>query len=266
MRRFRTDQSRFSTNLASTTLLIGFNPSPSERLLHGTDIHSKSLGNSSSYPWNTTPTVSSPPDGQWNTHADRLLIYGWNWPPEEVQNLIICHPVTETTTGNRSQDGRKTTNSILSTTPKSISPQSQWSSTRTPTNKSVRFKDVMAASSAQEAITSPSGLTSSQHGTVERPPQSSRVLEQLQHCPGPLLSPILLDGESDCEADSTLTSHQHLDDSLDYLGCLEPLLVSTPKKVGSLPFVACLDRPDEAVLSTEEEVEVHAPPKPPRLL
>ena len=60
----------------------------------------------------------------------------------------------------------------------------------------------------------------------------------------------------------TAFSHQptHQEDSLDSLDCLDPLMVSPPKKVGYLPFVA---HPDVAVPQHEEPV---APPKLPRLL
>ena len=50
------------------------------------------------------------------------------------------------------------------------------------------------------------------------------------------------------------------------LGSLDPFRVSTPQKVGSLPYVPRLDHPEEAVeqagVSTTS-VEVHHPPQPP---
>ena len=53
------------------------------------------------------------------------------------------------------------------------------------------------------------------------------------------------------------------------LASLDPFQVSTPRKVGSLPYVPRLDHPEQAVERVERaeesvtSVEVHLPPQPP---
>ena len=77
-------------------------------------------------------------------------------------------------------------------------------------------------------------------------------------------SPRISDIGSDRDADQCPTENAFRD----YLACLDPSRVSTPMKVGSLPYVLRLDRMDQAVAQatpTVVDVEVHRPPPTPAL-
>ena len=79
-------------------------------------------------------------------------------------------------------------------------------------------------------------------------------------------SPKLSDVGSDRDVDRELSKMAFRGS----LASLDPHRVSTPQKVGSLPYVPCLDRPDRAgeqagepATSVVVDAEVHRPPQPP---
>ena len=99
-------------------------------------------------------------------------------------------------------------------------------------------------SSVRAVIHSPSGQTSSARGTCveqkEKKPSPSSGKVSAEQPPQRTSFPKLSDVGSDREADSGLDLSR-LSNSLD------PCQVSTPRKVGTLPFVPRLDKPDQAV-------------------
>ena len=123
-------------------------------------------------------------------------------------------------------------------------PQSRNS--RDTTLKSVTFDD-SNVSLVRADIHSPSGSISSGHGISAKlkgkhpSPSSGKVSDQrLQQRTS---SPKVSDVGSDREADKSLD----LSKMFGSLGALDPYRVSTPQKVGTLPFVPRLDNPDQAV-------------------
>ena len=121
-------------------------------------------------------------------------------------------------------------------------PQSKSSRVGTPAKKSVRFNDSLSLVRAD--IHLPAVTTSSGHSTKlrEKRPCLSSGKVALQP-PQRTSSPRLSDVGSDREADQS----QELSKFLGSLGLLDPFQVSTPQKVGSLPYVPRLDSPDQAV-------------------
>ena len=113
--------------------------------------------------------------------------------------------------------------------------------------KSVTFND-RTVSSVQADIHSPSGSTFSGLGTNAR-------LKEKRHSPssGKASDPQLQQHMSSPRVSDVGSDRESLDLSRLFgsLATLDPCRVSTPQKLGTLPYVPRLDKPDQAVPTTE---------------
>ena len=184
---------------------------------------SRSRENISASGWSIGDETARTLAGQWNTYAGPSPRLGWDTATRGRLNQTCPKP-----------SGLPRT--IIST-------------------GSSKSRGSTGVSSVQAAIHSPSGQISSARGICVEPkekkpsPSSGKVSadQPLQHMSFPKLS----DVGSDREADSSL-------DFSRLFNALDRCQVSTPRKVGTLPFVPRLDKPDQAVPTEEDSVTAEA--------
>ena len=204
---------------------------------------SKSRESISASAWNTGDETAKTLGGQWNTYAGPSPRLGWDSATRGRLNQtcpkLSGSQKTIIDTGLSKSSGNTGFSSVAAfnhTGPRGITP------------KAVSFND-SNVSSVQAVIHSPSGQTSNARGTSveqrEKRPCPSSGKASAERLPRHTSSPRLSDVGSDREADSGL-------DLSRLFSSLDPCRVSTPRKVGSLPFVPRLDKPDQAVPMDED--------------
>ena len=202
---------------------------------------SKSRENISASGWSIGDETARTLAGQWNTYGGPLPKPGWDTATKGRLSQTCPKPsgLPRTTTGTGSSKSSGNTGVSSVATPSRVDTSQKAVSFENNCSNSIN------TSTVQADIHSPSGPTSSAQGQAKEKklsPSSAKVSagQPLQ----PMYFPRLSDVGSDREADS----------SLDFSRLFEALdrsRVSTPRKVGTLPFVPRLDKPDQAVPTGE---------------
>ena len=211
--------------------------------LTGSKQLSKSRENTSASGWSIGDETAKTLGGQWNTYGGPLPKPGWDTATKGRLSQTCPKPSglprTIISTGSSKSSGNTGVSSVatlnrVDTSQKAVSFENNCSSNN--------------ISTVRADIHSPSGPTSNVPGLYVGPkkkrpsPSSAKVSADMPLQPTSF--PRLSDVGSDREADSSLEFSRMFE-------ALDRSRVSTPKKVGTLPFVPRLDKPDQAVPTGE---------------